>query len=104
MLDHIYIINASYLDWILVWFTPFGPVYPVFVFNIFTGAFQFYSKLQSIRLYQSTGTLHIFVMTAEIIYMLFILYYMYIQVRVLFCLCFFKILFRGEFDPSEVLK
>ncbi|XP_074551429.1 polycystin-1-like protein 2 [Halichoeres trimaculatus] len=43
------------------------------------GAFQFHSKLQSVRLYQLTGTLQIFVMAAEIIYMLFILYYMYIQ-------------------------
>ncbi|XP_034549878.1 polycystic kidney disease protein 1-like 2 [Notolabrus celidotus] len=43
------------------------------------GAFQFYSELQSVRLYQSTGALHIFVMAAEIIYMLFILHYMYIQ-------------------------
>uniref|UniRef100_UPI0037E779AE polycystin-1-like protein 2 n=1 Tax=Semicossyphus pulcher TaxID=241346 RepID=UPI0037E779AE len=43
------------------------------------GAFQFYSELQSVRLYQSTGSLHIFVMAAEIIYLLFILYYMFLQ-------------------------
>uniref|UniRef100_A0A673B3V4 Polycystic kidney disease 1 like 2a n=1 Tax=Sphaeramia orbicularis TaxID=375764 RepID=A0A673B3V4_9TELE len=47
--------------------------------NTATGAFQFESFLQSIRLYQSTGGLHIFVMAAEIIYLLFILYYMFIQ-------------------------
>ncbi|XP_054471700.1 polycystic kidney disease protein 1-like 2 [Anoplopoma fimbria] len=43
------------------------------------GAFQFHSELQSVRLYHSTGGLHIFVMAAEIIYMLFILYYMFLQ-------------------------
>ncbi|XP_069389608.1 polycystin-1-like protein 2 [Paralichthys olivaceus] len=43
------------------------------------GAFQFHSKLQSVRLYQSTGSLHIFVMAAEIIYLLFIVYYMFVQ-------------------------
>ncbi|XP_028289475.1 polycystic kidney disease protein 1-like 2 [Parambassis ranga] len=43
------------------------------------GAFQLHSELQSIRLYQSTGGLHIFVMASEIIYMLFILYYMFQQ-------------------------
>ncbi|XP_051815403.1 polycystic kidney disease protein 1-like 2 [Acanthochromis polyacanthus] len=43
------------------------------------GAFQFQSQLQSVRLYQSTGGLYIFVMVAEIIYLLFILYYMFLQ-------------------------
>ncbi|XP_069554807.1 polycystin-1-like protein 2 [Brachyistius frenatus] len=43
------------------------------------GALQFHSELQSIRLYQSTGGLYIFVMAAEIIYLLFILYYMFLQ-------------------------
>ncbi|XP_065818468.1 polycystin-1-like protein 2 [Labrus bergylta] len=43
------------------------------------GAFQLYSELQSVRLYQSTGPLHIFVMAAEIIYLVFILYYMFLQ-------------------------
>ncbi|XP_049449240.1 polycystic kidney disease protein 1-like 2 [Epinephelus fuscoguttatus] len=43
------------------------------------GAFQFHSELQSVRLYQSTGGLHVFVMAAEIIYLLFILYYMFLQ-------------------------
>ncbi|XP_075335044.1 polycystin-1-like protein 2 [Odontesthes bonariensis] len=43
------------------------------------GAFQFYSELQSIRLYQSTDGLYFFVMAAEIIYMLFVLYYMVLQ-------------------------
>ncbi|XP_034430206.1 polycystic kidney disease protein 1-like 2 [Hippoglossus hippoglossus] len=43
------------------------------------GAFQFHSELQSVRLYQSTGSLYIFVMAAEIIYLLFIIYYMFVQ-------------------------
>ncbi|XP_070832678.1 polycystin-1-like protein 2 [Chaetodon trifascialis] len=43
------------------------------------GAFQFSSELHSVRLYQSPGGFHIFVMAAEIIYMLFILYYMFLQ-------------------------
>ncbi|XP_071754722.2 polycystin-1-like protein 2 [Centroberyx gerrardi] len=43
------------------------------------GAFQFRSELQSVRLYQSSGGLHIFVMAAEVIYFLFILYYMFLQ-------------------------
>ncbi|GLD61521.1 polycystic kidney disease protein 1-like 2, partial [Lates japonicus] len=47
------------------------------------GAFQFHSELQSVRLYQSTGGLHIFVMAAEIIYLLFILYYMFLQGKLL---------------------
>lgn len=44
------------------------------------GAFQFRSELQSVRLYQSTGGLHIFVMASEAIYFLFIIYYMFGQV------------------------
>ncbi|KAF7662063.1 hypothetical protein LDENG_00247400, partial [Lucifuga dentata] len=44
-----------------------------------TGAFQFCSELQSVRLYQSTGGLHIFVMASEAIYFLFIIYYMVVQ-------------------------
>ncbi|KAI4805593.1 hypothetical protein KUCAC02_010197 [Chaenocephalus aceratus] len=47
------------------------------------GAFQFYSELQSVRLYQSTGGLHIFVLAAEIIYLLFILYYMFLQAKLM---------------------
>ncbi|XP_058485671.1 polycystin-1-like protein 2 [Solea solea] len=43
------------------------------------GAFQFRSELQSVRLYQSTGGLHIFVMASEVIYFLFIVYYMFVQ-------------------------
>ncbi|KAM7406118.1 hypothetical protein PAMP_000517 [Pampus punctatissimus] len=43
------------------------------------GAFQFRSDLQSVRLYQSTGGLHIFVMASEAIYFLFIIYYMFVQ-------------------------
>ncbi|XP_074514137.1 polycystin-1-like protein 2 [Sebastes fasciatus] len=43
------------------------------------GAFHLHSQLQSVRLYQSTGGLHIFVMAAEIIYLLFIFYYMFLQ-------------------------
>ncbi|CAG5865975.1 unnamed protein product [Menidia menidia] len=47
------------------------------------GAFQFSSDLQSVRLYQSTGGLYFFVMAAEIVYMLFILYYMVLQGKLL---------------------
>uniref|UniRef100_A0A3B4YES0 Polycystic kidney disease protein 1-like 2 n=1 Tax=Seriola lalandi dorsalis TaxID=1841481 RepID=A0A3B4YES0_SERLL len=47
------------------------------------GAFQFHSEVQSVRLYQSTGGFHIFVMAAEIIYLLFILYYMFLQGRLM---------------------
>ncbi|XP_044072039.1 polycystic kidney disease protein 1-like 2 [Siniperca chuatsi] len=43
------------------------------------GAFQFHSELRSVRLYPLTGGLHIFVMAAEVIYLLFILYYMFLQ-------------------------
>ncbi|XP_072237410.1 polycystin-1-like protein 2 [Leuresthes tenuis] len=43
------------------------------------GAFQFRSELQSVRLYQSTGGLHIFVMVSEAVYFLFIIYYMFAQ-------------------------
>uniref|UniRef100_A0AAV2JYE4 Uncharacterized protein n=1 Tax=Knipowitschia caucasica TaxID=637954 RepID=A0AAV2JYE4_KNICA len=46
-----------------------------------TGAFSFHWQLQPVRLYPSTGGLHLFVMAAEIIYMLFVLYYMYKQVQ-----------------------
>ncbi|XP_077451223.1 polycystin-1-like protein 2 [Stigmatopora argus] len=47
------------------------------------GAFQFRSELQNVRLYQSTGGLHIFVMASEAIYFLFILYYMFVQAKVM---------------------
>ncbi|CAG5856045.1 unnamed protein product [Menidia menidia] len=43
------------------------------------GAFEFRSELQTVRLYQSTGGLHIFVMASEAVYFLFIIYYMFIQ-------------------------
>ncbi|KAL2088543.1 hypothetical protein ACEWY4_015442 [Coilia grayii] len=43
------------------------------------GAFQYRSEIQTVRLYQSTGGLHIFVMASEVIYFLFIFYYMYVQ-------------------------
>ncbi|KAM9408292.1 LOW QUALITY PROTEIN: polycystin-1-like protein 2 [Pholidichthys leucotaenia] len=43
------------------------------------GAFQFRSELHSVRLYPSTGGLHIFVMASEVIYFLFIIYYMFVQ-------------------------
>ncbi|CAK6964402.1 polycystic kidney disease protein 1-like 2 [Scomber scombrus] len=49
------------------------------LFETTEGAFQFHSELHTVRLYQSTGGLHIFVMAAEIIYLLFILYYMFLQ-------------------------
>uniref|UniRef100_A0A8B9JBS6 Polycystic kidney disease 1 like 2a n=1 Tax=Astyanax mexicanus TaxID=7994 RepID=A0A8B9JBS6_ASTMX len=43
------------------------------------GAFQYRNELQSVRLYQSTGGLHIFVMASEVVYFLFIFYYMFQQ-------------------------
>ncbi|XP_034046435.1 polycystic kidney disease protein 1-like 2 [Thalassophryne amazonica] len=43
------------------------------------GAFQFRSEIQNVRLYQSTGGLHIFVVASEAIYFLFIIYYMFVQ-------------------------
>ncbi|XP_038575816.1 polycystic kidney disease protein 1-like 2 [Micropterus salmoides] len=43
------------------------------------GAFQFHSELHSVRLYTSTGDLYSFVVAAEVIYLLFILYYMFLQ-------------------------
>uniref|UniRef100_A0A3B5LUV7 Polycystic kidney disease 1 like 2a n=1 Tax=Xiphophorus couchianus TaxID=32473 RepID=A0A3B5LUV7_9TELE len=42
-------------------------------------AFQFRSELHGVRLYQSTGGLHVFVMASEIAYFLFIIYYMFVQ-------------------------
>ncbi|XP_007572505.1 polycystic kidney disease protein 1-like 2 [Poecilia formosa] len=47
------------------------------------GAFQFYSDLQAVRLYPSTGGLYFFVMASEIMYLLFILYYMFKQAKLL---------------------
>ncbi|XP_026000938.1 polycystic kidney disease protein 1-like 2 isoform X3 [Astatotilapia calliptera] len=43
------------------------------------GAFQLNSEMQSVHLYLPGDGLHICIMTAEIIYMLFILYYMFNQ-------------------------
>ncbi|XP_028446278.1 polycystic kidney disease protein 1-like 2 [Perca flavescens] len=43
------------------------------------GAFQFTSELHSVRLYQSPDGLYILVMAAEIVYLLFIIYYMFLQ-------------------------
>ncbi|XP_034536196.1 polycystic kidney disease protein 1-like 2 [Notolabrus celidotus] len=43
------------------------------------GAFQFRSELQNVRLYPATGGLHIFVMASEVIYFLFVIYYMFVQ-------------------------
>ncbi|XP_026071624.1 polycystic kidney disease protein 1-like 2 [Carassius auratus] len=43
------------------------------------GAFQYRSVVQTVHLYQSTGGFHIFVMASEAIYFLFILYYMFVQ-------------------------
>ncbi|XP_078722759.1 polycystin-1-like protein 3 [Lampetra fluviatilis] len=45
------------------------------------GGFLPWVELHSLRLYQYTGSLHIFVMMAEIIYYLFIIYYMVVQVK-----------------------
>ncbi|NXY82693.1 PK1L2 protein, partial [Alcedo cyanopectus] len=43
------------------------------------GAFFTSAELQSVRLYPYTNTLHIFVIAAEVIYFLFIVYYMIVQ-------------------------
>ncbi|XP_053305767.1 polycystic kidney disease protein 1-like 2 [Spea bombifrons] len=43
------------------------------------GAFFTYPDLQSIRLYPFTDGLHIFVVAAEVIYFLFVIYYMVVQ-------------------------
>ncbi|XP_069822091.1 polycystin-1-like protein 2 [Dendropsophus ebraccatus] len=43
------------------------------------GTFQTHADLQSIRLYPYTDGLHIFVVAAEVIYFLFVIYYMVIQ-------------------------
>ncbi|KAM9302054.1 polycystin-1-like protein 2 [Gastrophryne carolinensis] len=43
------------------------------------GTFMTYADLQSIRLYPYTDGLHIFVVAAEVIYFLFVIYYMVIQ-------------------------
>uniref|UniRef100_A0A8C4NF77 Uncharacterized protein n=2 Tax=Eptatretus burgeri TaxID=7764 RepID=A0A8C4NF77_EPTBU len=45
------------------------------------GGFLSWMDLHSLRLYQNTAGLHIFVVTAEIIYFLFIIYYMVMQVK-----------------------
>ncbi|CAF91610.1 unnamed protein product, partial [Tetraodon nigroviridis] len=72
------------------------------------GAFQFTSDLQTVRLYQSTDGLHVFVMAAEIIYMIFILYYMFVQLssyRTLArCLVTIISLQIGIFNYDEVLN
>ncbi|XP_073691874.1 polycystin-1-like protein 2 [Garra rufa] len=43
------------------------------------GAFQYRNEVQTVHLYQSTGGFHVFVMASEAIYFLFILYYMFVQ-------------------------
>uniref|UniRef100_A0A672RTA5 Polycystic kidney disease 1 like 2a n=1 Tax=Sinocyclocheilus grahami TaxID=75366 RepID=A0A672RTA5_SINGR len=48
-------------------------------FVVFIGAFQYRSEVQTVHLYQSTGGFHVFVMASEAIYFLFILYYMFVQ-------------------------
>lgn len=48
----------------------------------FTGAFQYSSELHTLRLYQTTDGINI--VASEVIYFLFILYYMFLQVSSLF--------------------
>ncbi|XP_028812272.1 polycystic kidney disease protein 1-like 2 isoform X2 [Denticeps clupeoides] len=43
------------------------------------GAFQYNTQLHSVRLYQSTGGFHIFVMFSEVTFLLFVCYYMFMQ-------------------------
>ncbi|MGH0120311.1 UNVERIFIED_CONTAM: hypothetical protein FKN15_057213 [Acipenser sinensis] len=47
------------------------------------GAFQPHAELHNVRLYQGTGGLQYFVMGSEIIYFLFIIYYMVLQGRLM---------------------
>ncbi|XP_026231670.1 LOW QUALITY PROTEIN: polycystic kidney disease protein 1-like 2 [Anabas testudineus] len=47
------------------------------------GAFQFNSELHSVSLYQSGDGLHLFVVAAQIIYLLFTLYYMFLQCKLM---------------------
>ncbi|XDV17483.1 hypothetical protein PO909_023332 [Leuciscus waleckii] len=47
------------------------------------GAFQFRSVVQSVRLYQSTGGFQSVLMASQVFYFLFILYYMYLQGKLL---------------------
>uniref|UniRef100_A0A8C9MUS2 Polycystin 1 like 2/pseudo n=1 Tax=Serinus canaria TaxID=9135 RepID=A0A8C9MUS2_SERCA len=47
------------------------------------GAFFTSAELQSVRLYPYTDSLHIFVLAAEVIYFLFIVYYMIVQGKLL---------------------
>ncbi|XP_063800339.1 polycystin-1-like protein 2 [Pseudophryne corroboree] len=47
------------------------------------GTFLTHADLQSIRLYPYTDGLHIFVVAAEVIYFLFVIYYMVIQVKLM---------------------
>lgn len=54
----------------------------LYVVYVFTGAFQYSSKLQTLRLYETTDGINI--VASEVIYFLFILYYMFLQVSSLF--------------------
>uniref|UniRef100_A0A8C1RSL7 Polycystic kidney disease 1 like 2b n=1 Tax=Cyprinus carpio TaxID=7962 RepID=A0A8C1RSL7_CYPCA len=47
------------------------------------GAFQFRSVVQSVRLYQSTGGFQSFLMACQVFYFLFIVYYMFLQAKLL---------------------
>ncbi|KAK7169828.1 hypothetical protein R3I94_000154 [Phoxinus phoxinus] len=47
------------------------------------GAFQFRSVVQSVRLYQSTGGFQSFLMASQVFYFLFIIYYMFLQGKLL---------------------
>ncbi|XP_026072633.1 polycystic kidney disease protein 1-like 2 [Carassius auratus] len=47
------------------------------------GAFQFRSLVQSVRLYQSTGGFQSFLMASQVFYILFVLYYMFLQGKLL---------------------
>ncbi|XP_059361535.1 polycystin-1-like protein 2 [Carassius carassius] len=47
------------------------------------GAFQFRSQVQSVRLYQSTGGFQSFLMASQVFYFLFVLYYMFLQGKLL---------------------
>ncbi|TRY95089.1 hypothetical protein DNTS_004183 [Danionella cerebrum] len=87
-----YLFNSTWLDEytraIFVEFTVYNA--NVNLFCIITlmlensaGAFIFRSVLQNVRLYQSTGGFQSFLMASQVFYFLFILYYMFVQAKLL---------------------
>uniref|UniRef100_A0A3P8WV19 Polycystic kidney disease 1 like 2a n=1 Tax=Cynoglossus semilaevis TaxID=244447 RepID=A0A3P8WV19_CYNSE len=69
----------AYTQAIFVEFTVYNANVNLFCIVTLMLETTFRSEHQSVRLYQSTGGLHIFVMASEAIYFLFIIYYMFVQ-------------------------